>query len=168
MVAMRVLISALILMLIQPSLPLAAQELPMADRVVVYKQKRSLQLLRRGQVLRSYPISLGLEPEGHKERSGDYRTPEGSYTLSRCNARSDFFLSVQVSYPNASDRLNARRHGWQPGGSIMVHGLPNTLKYPASRYARQDWTDGCIALSNSDMLEFWQLTPLNIPIDIYR
>lgn len=141
-------------------------DLPVADRVVVSKHERQLQLIRRGEVLRSYRISLGLQPAGPKERSGDFRTPEGVYRLARRNARSDYFLSIQVSYPNAEDERNARRNGWRAGGSIMIHGLPNLLKHPAGYYINQDWTDGCIALSNSDMVEFWLLTQDNIPIEI--
>lgn len=144
----------------------AAESLPMADRVLVLKGERRLQLLRRGQVLREYRIALGLNPVGHKERSGDFRTPEGSYYLTRRNSRSDFFLSIQVSYPNASDLRHARRNGWQAGGAIMIHGLPNELKRTPEYYTRTDWTDGCIAVSNADMLEIWLLTPDHIPIDI--
>jgi murein L,D-transpeptidase YafK len=86
--------------------------------------------------------------------------------LTRRNAQSDFFLAVQVSYPEATDIVLARRHGWAPGGSIMVHGLPNSLKYSRDRYLSNDWTDGCIALSNEDMLDFWLLTGLGTPIEI--
>jgi murein L,D-transpeptidase YafK len=141
-------------------------DLPVADRVVVLKRERQMQLIRRGEMLRSYRISLGLQPAGPKERSGDFRTPEGTYRLARRNSRSDYFLSIQVSYPNADDERNARRNGWRVGGSIMIHGLPNLLRHPASYYTNQDWTDGCIALSNSDMVEFWLLTQDNIPIEI--
>jgi murein L,D-transpeptidase YafK len=144
-----------------------AQDPGGADRVVVYKHQRLLQLLREGEVLRSYRISLGLQPDGPKERSGDFRTPEGSYRLTRRNAHSDFFLSVQVSYPNATDAVLARRNRWKTGGSIMVHGLPNVMRRPVSQYVSRDWTDGCIALSNTDMVEFWQLTGYETPIDIY-
>jgi len=105
-------------------------------------------------------------PEGNKERAGDFRTPEGSYRLTRRNAHSDYFLSIQVSYPNETDLQRARRNRWLPGGSIMVHGLPNTLKHPPDYYAAADWTDGCIALSNSDMVEFWLLSHDNMPIEI--
>ena len=148
--------------------PTASQSaaLPIADRVVVFKHDRQLQLSRRGEVLRSYRISLGLQPDGAKERSGDFRTPEGSYRLTRRNSRSDYFLSIQVSYPNAEDMKNARRRGWKPGGSVMVHGLPNTLRHPPGYYTAQDWTDGCIALSNADMVEFWLLSHDNMPIQI--
>jgi murein L,D-transpeptidase YafK len=144
----------------------ASAPLPEADRVVVRKGERRLYLLGGGEVLRSYRVALGLVPAGSKERSGDYRTPEGRYRLTRRNTHSDFFLAIQVSYPNPSDLQRARRNRWNPGGSIMVHGLPNSLRHAPDYYANQDWTDGCIALSNADMVEFWLLTHDNMPIDI--
>jgi murein L,D-transpeptidase YafK len=142
------------------------ETLPMADRIVVHKAERRLDLLRGYSVLRSYHVALGLNPVGQKERSGDFRTPEGTYYLARRNARSDFFLSIQVSYPNDSDLAHARRNHWQTGGSIMIHGLPNTPKHPPQYYESHDWTDGCIAVTNADMVEIWLLTPDSTPIDI--
>jgi murein L,D-transpeptidase YafK len=136
------------------------------DRVIVHKATRKMELYRGGAIVASYRVSLGLVPTGQKQREGDYRTPEGSYRLMRRNAQSDFFLAVQVSYPEATDIVLARRHGWAPGGSIMVHGLPNSMKYSRDRYLSNDWTDGCIALSNEDMLDFWLLTGLGTPIEI--
>jgi len=141
-------------------------ELPIADRVVVRKSERRLLLMKGNEVLRSYRVALGADPVGHKQKAGDSRTPEGSYQLVRRNPRSDFFLSIQVSYPSARDASYARRHGWDPGGSIMIHGLPNNPRYPPEYYSRQDWTDGCIAVSNSDMVEIWMLTRDNTPIEI--
>ena len=137
-----------------------------ADRVIVHKSERRMELLRDGRTIANYKVSLGLNPNGHKQREGDYRTPEGSYRLTRRNARSDFFLSVQVSYPEPADIALARRNGWSPGGLIMVHGLPNLPKYARDRYLNTDWTDGCIALSNEDMLDFWLLTGPGTPIEI--
>src|SRR5690606_10048783 len=139
--------------------------MPPATRVVVYKSARRMDLMNGEEVLRSYRISLGLQPQGHKEREGDFRTPEGRYYLTRRNPRSDFFLSIQVSYPNERDVKRARENGWEPGGAIMIHGMPNRPKYDPDYYTR-DWTDGCIAVSNSDMVEIWLLTSHNTPIDI--
>jgi murein L,D-transpeptidase YafK len=136
------------------------------DQVVVRKSNRRMELLRDGQLVASYKISLGLVPVGQKQREGDFRTPEGRYRLTRRNAQSDFFLAVQVSYPEAIDIALARKNGWAPGGAIMVHGLPNFLKYSRERYLSTDWTDGCIALSNEDMLDFWLLTGAGTPIEI--
>jgi murein L,D-transpeptidase YafK len=141
-------------------------EVPIADEVVVRKSERRLYLLRHGEVLRSYRVALGLMPEGPKERSGDFRTPEGRYQLTRRNSRSDYFLSIQVSYPNAEDLRRAQRDHVNPGGSIMVHGLPNYQRHPPDYYAAADWTDGCIGMSNSDMVELWLMVQDNTPIEI--
>jgi murein L,D-transpeptidase YafK len=144
----------------------ASPAFPMADRVLVRKTERRMYLMRGNEVLRAYRVALGLNPVGHKERTGDFRTPEGRYQLTRRNTRSDFFLSIQVSYPNQQDATRARRNGWEPGGSIMIHGLPNDPRHPPEYYATRDWTDGCIAVSNADMVEIWMMTGDNIPIEI--
>jgi len=139
---------------------------PLADAIVVRKSERRLYLMRRGEVLRSYRVALGLVPEGPKQRAGDFRTPEGRYQLTRRNPRSDYFLSIQVSYPNNRDLRRARHEHVDPGGSIMLHGLPNNLRHPPEYYAKSDWTDGCIAMSDSDMVELWMMTQDNTPIEI--
>lgn len=149
-----------------PASPGQAGVLRPADRIVVHKSSRKMELYREGQVIASYRVSLGLAPEGHKQREGDFRTPEGTYRLTRRNAQSEFFLAVQVSYPEPADIALARRNGWSPGGLIMVHGLPNVQKYSRDRYLNTDWTNGCIALSNENMLDFWLLTGDDTPIEI--
>jgi murein L,D-transpeptidase YafK len=146
--------------------PALSAPLPTADEVVVRKSERRLYLLRHGEVIRSYRVALGLMPQGPKERAGDFRTPEGHYQLTRRNTHSDYFLSIQVSYPNADDMRRAHSHHLDPGGSIMIHGLPNNLRHPPDYYASADWTDGCIALSNSDMVEVWLMTQDNVRVEI--
>jgi len=140
--------------------------MPVADQIIVRKSERRLYLMHHGEVLRSYRVALGLMPEGPKERAGDFRTPEGRYQLTRRNARSDYFLSIQVSYPNGEDLRRARHDHVDPGGSIMLHGLPNYLRHSPEYYAKSDWTDGCIAMSDSDMVELWMMAQDNTPIDI--
>ena len=140
--------------------------LPYVDHVVVEKSERRLFLMDGHKVVRSFRIHLGLEPNGPKERSGDYRTPQGWYTLVRRDPRSDYFLSIQISYPNARDLARARAHHWKAGGEIMIHGLPNTLHGSLYYYRHDDWTDGCIAVSDADMMQIWMLTRDGMPIDI--
>ncbi len=140
--------------------------LVMADQVLVIKSEHRLYLLREGARYRSYPIALGREPVGRKEREGDTRTPEGRYIIDGRNPASAYFLSLHVSYPNSSDVLRAQQHHWSPGGAIMIHGMPNVPKHPAKHYHQTDWTDGCIALSNDDMVEVWLLTNNDVPIEI--
>jgi murein L,D-transpeptidase YafK len=153
------------------SLPLAADpgfepKHEQADKILVVKSERKLYLLKAGRVLRAFDVSLGLVPVGPKQREGDFRTPEGLYRLEARNANSDYFLSIQVSYPNESDRARARALGVDPGGQIMIHGLPNQPKYDTRRYKGWDWTDGCIAVSNSDMVDIWLMTRDDTPIEI--
>ncbi|CAN5202729.1 L,D-transpeptidase family protein [soil metagenome] len=137
-----------------------------ADRVVVKKSERKLYLMNNGEIMKSYEVQLGKQPVGHKREEGDLRTPEGIYRLGRRNSNSSYFLSIQVSYPNAQDRSTARRRGVSPGGSIMIHGQPNEPVYSRAYYARRDWTDGCIAVSDTAIVEIWLLTRVGTPIEI--
>jgi len=161
-------ILACVVALWQPSLP--AEELGAvpdhADSVLVVKSERKLYLLKAGRVLRAFDVSLGLVPSGPKQREGDFRTPEGRYRLETRNVDSDYFLSIQVSYPDETDRERARAQGVDPGGQIMIHGLPNEPKYDLRRYEDSDWTDGCIAVSNADMIDIWLMTRESTPIEI--
>ena len=145
----------------------AAEDIAAATRVEVHTAQHRLYLYSGSRLLGEYKVQLGLSPTGQKEREHDFRTPEGRYYLARRNTRSDYFLAIQVSYPNKEDELRARKNRWATGGSIMIHGFPNMPKHPAAYYESNDWTDGCIALSNSDMVEVWMRTQDNIPIDIY-
>lgn len=167
MVGKRILalvLTGCLLTITAPSL-FAATEL-LADRVVVKKSERKLFLMKGSDIMRSYDIALGLMPEGHKQREGDFRTPEGDYFLTNRLEDSDFFMAIQVSYPNRSDEARARQLGVPPGGLIMIHGQPDEPKKSASYYANYDWTDGCIAVSNAAMVDIWQLTRSFTPISI--
>jgi murein L,D-transpeptidase YafK len=143
-----------------------ASGFPMADKVIVEKSDRKLHLMRNGEPFRSFDIALGLAPVGDKEEEGDNRTPEGLYYLDLRNPNSDYFLSIRISYPNAGDRAAARENGLDPGGQIMIHGQPNEPTYSLAYYRRADWTNGCIAVSNSDMIDIWLMTPDGVPIEI--
>jgi lipoprotein-anchoring transpeptidase ErfK/SrfK len=139
-----------------------------AQAVLVKKQQRRLYLMRDGKPMRTYRISLGVQPEGHKERQGDNRTPEGHYTIDWRNPRSAFTKSLHISYPNARDRAHAASNGWDPGGMIMIHGQPNRARNSALQQAvaQEDWTQGCIAVSNPAIEELWRLIPDGTPIEI--
>lgn len=146
--------------------PAMARSFPLADRVVVHKSARRIELFDGERLLKTARIALGLEPRGHKRQEGDFRTPEGDYRLAERNPDSDFFLSIRISYPNADDTLEARRRGVSPGGQIMLHGQPNQPSRSAEYYRRTDWTNGCIAVSNSDMVDLWLMTGAATPIRI--
>lgn len=137
-----------------------------ADKVVVIKSKRLMMLLQNGEILKMYRIALGKQPVGHKTREGDYKTPEGSYILNSRNPKSKYHLSITISYPNESDVLKAQERGVSPGGSIMIHGLPEDLEGLGRLHRTLDWTNGCIAVTNSEIEEIWHLVPDGTQIEI--
>jgi murein L,D-transpeptidase YafK len=138
-----------------------------ADSAAVFKGERKLVLYSEGKELKTYSVSLGKNPAGPKEKKGDKKTPEGSYVLDSRLKNSKFHLAIHISYPNEQDRLNAEKLGVSPGGDIMIHGLPNKLRFPEDYYADTDWTDGCIAVSNDEIEEIWGLVEDGTPITIY-
>ena len=146
--------------------PVAASDFPLADKILVDKGNRKLHLLSNGVTFRTFKIALGVVPEGDKAEEGDQKTPEGLYAIDGRNPDSDYFLSIHISYPNSTDRSAAKKKGVSPGGAIMIHGQPNKPNYSAAYYAREDWTNGCIAVSNSDMIDIWLMTPNAVPIEI--
>ena len=145
-------------------IPPDAQGRLIADYLLVDKSDRLLVAYRDGRAIRAYRnIQFGDAPQGHKQFEGDERTPEGIYTIDWRNPQSRYHLSLRISYPNSADRAHAARFGRSPGGDIFIHGQPNAL--PAGRIPG-DWTDGCVALSNAEMEELWQIVPDGTPIEI--
>ena len=134
--------------------------------MLIEKANRQLHLLKEGEILRTFRIALGMVPVGDKQEEGDFRTPEGRYRLDARNPNSEFFLSIHVSYPNREDLQEAFARGVDPGGAIMIHGQPNLPTRSETYYRTQDWTNGCIAVSNSDMIDIWLMTTDNTPIEI--
>ena len=137
-----------------------------ADKIVVRKAAREMQLLRGDDVLRTYRIALGGAPEGHKLQEGDQRTPIGDYVIDWRNPRSMAHLSLHISYPNEQDVAAAKEANVSPGGNIMIHGLPNGWGFLSAVHHLWDWTDGCVAVTNSEMQEIWSMVPNGTPISI--
>ncbi len=137
-----------------------------ASYILVDKSDRELTLYRHGQELRKFAISLGANPIGHKRYEGDRRTPEGIYTIDARNPNSDFHLSLRISYPNRRDADHARALGLNPGGQIMIHGMPNKQRSSTPAKFTFDWTDGCIAVADNEMEEIWNLVEVGTLIEI--
>jgi len=144
----------------------AAKPVLHAERVLVLKKERTLELLSQGRVIHSYKVALGGDPVGPKTRQGDHKTPEGIYVLNSRNAHSQFYKSIHISYPSARDREAARQKGVSPGGDVFVHGLANGYGWVGSSHRLKDWTDGCIAVTNAEMDEIWQAVADGTPIEI--
>lgn len=137
-----------------------------ADKVLIEKKARRLTLLSNGEVLKTYHIALGANPKGPKVCQGDGRTPEGIYRIDCRNPNSRHHLALHISYPNAADRNRARRRGVPPGRDIMIHGIRNELGWLGGLHRFIDWTDGCIAVTNSEIKEIWRAVPDGTEVEI--
>lgn len=132
------------------------------NKVLVVKSERKMYLLKDGKTVKTFPVALGPNPIGQKEYEGDGRTPEGTYKLDWQKWNSSTFHSFHISYPNQIDSARAKTKGLTPGSNIMVHGTSKGVK------KKKDWTNGCIALSNTDMTEFRKIVFQDTPIEIRK
>jgi murein L,D-transpeptidase YafK len=156
--------------------------------LVIWKSQYSLTLFKGATPVKTYWAVFGKGyGEGDKERSGDKRTPEGDFYICSMNHSKRFYKFLGLSYPGLKhaerglqQRLispreygeieNAHRELRQPswetqlGGAIGIHG--RMLEDPAVWAMRQNWTDGCIALSNTDIDEIFSVVSLGTPVRI--
>lgn len=137
-----------------------------ADKVVIDKSTREITLYSGVTPIRNYRVAFGAQPVGRKLCRGDNRTPEGDYVITGRNSASRYHLSLRISYPNIEDRKRSRAAGCDPGGDIMIHGLPNGTGWMADFYLNRDWTLGCIAVTDAEIEEIWELVPNGTPIQI--
>ena len=119
---------------------------PEVTSIQVHKAERKMYLLHNGQVLESYDIALGFAPIGHKQFEGDGKTPEGAYVISHRNPKSEYHLSLGISYPNDADREFAALAEKPTGGDIFIHGH----SYFRGKN-KGDWTAGCIAVTDREV-----------------
>jgi len=122
--------------------------------------------MKNGKILKKYHVAFGAKPKGHKEKEGDERTPEGKYILDYKKLNSSFYKAIHISYPNKKDRKKAKELGVNPGGLIMIHGQKNKFGFLSIITQRFNWTNGCIAVSNSEMDEIWNAIDPKTPIEI--
>jgi len=137
-----------------------------ADKILIEKKERRLRLFSRGEVIKTYKIALGGNPVGPKERQGDNKTPEGTYIIDSRNSNSGYHLSLHISYPNEKDKMRAKELGVSPGGDIMIHGIKNGLSWVGASHADLDWTKGCIAVTDEEMEEIYELVPNGTIVEI--
>jgi murein L,D-transpeptidase YafK len=146
--------------------PLHAETLAQADEVLVIKHERKLYLMRQNEPLKWFWIALGRNPVGQKTEIGDGRTPEGVYRIEGRDLHDDFYRALWLSYPNSADRERAQRLGVNPGGGIMIHAVPKGYEPTGAGKRMIDWTDGCIAVTNTDMDEIWARVPDGTQVEI--
>jgi murein L,D-transpeptidase YafK len=150
----------------QAAAPLQSASGEKADSILILKKDHLLELLKGGKVIRTYKVALGRGGLAPKEREGDALTPEGDYIIDSRNEHSAFYRALHISYPNEDDRKRAARFGVSPGGAIMIHGIKNGFGWIGEQHRRFDWTAGCIAVTDPEIDEIWNLVPVGTPVKI--
>ena len=156
-------VGVLLIFFVSSALPPPQQKV---TRVVVLKKEHKMQLLSGETAVKTYTVALGRGGLSPKQREGDHLTPEGLYQIDHRNKNSRFYRALHVSYPNEADRERARKLGVNPGGDIMIHGITNGLGWLGSMHRMMDWTNGCIAVTDTEMDEIWSLVPDGTPVEI--
>jgi murein L,D-transpeptidase YafK len=136
------------------------------DRIVVEKSARRLSMFQGGNQIKTYRIALGASPVGAKREEGDMKTPEGIYKIDGRNPQSSFHLALHISYPSDEDNKRAAAHGVSAGSDIMIHGIQNGRGWIGAFHRWNDWTAGCIAVTDEEIDELWRVTPDGTTIEI--
>jgi len=139
----------------------------LVTRLVLIKKTRTLYAYQGNKVIKTYKVALGKYPIGPKHQEGDKRTPEGNYFIDGKNPKSTYHMALHLSYPNAGDRLYARKHHCNPGSDVEIHGLPDAYAYLGAKHREVDWTWGCIALTDQEIEELYKRVKIGIPIEIH-
>jgi murein L,D-transpeptidase YafK len=140
-----------------------------AVKMIVVKSKRVCVLFNNeGDVLSRHRVSLGDNPLGTKLKRGDKKTPEGTYSIRDIRGDKKYYKEILISYPNAKDIKRSRDLGFNPGSGITFHtqvpwnwggsGDDHTLA--------NDWTNGCIAMTNYGMNTVLSMIDKNTIVEI--
>jgi murein L,D-transpeptidase YafK len=136
------------------------------ELIRVDKSDRLMAAYRGGRLIREFRVALGRGGLAPKQRQGDGRVPEGRYLITAHNPHSAYHLSLRIGYPTPEQEAAARALGTDPGGDIMIHGLPNDRASVGSRHRLIDWTDGCIAVANGEIEWLYKWVKDGTPIEI--
>lgn len=136
------------------------------DKLIVYKSKRQMFAYSDGKIVKTYKISLGKQPIGHKEIEGDKKTPEGIYFINDKNPKSGYYKNLGISYPNENDVEHAKSLGKSAGGDVKIHGLRNGIGFIGKFQRWHDWTAGCVALTNREIDELYNYVKIGAQIEI--
>ncbi|MDD3591400.1 MAG: L,D-transpeptidase family protein [Sulfurovum sp.] len=138
------------------------------DHIIVEKTERKMYLYKGNETVGVLPVSLGKNPVGHKQQQGDNRTPEGEFFIHRKLCSPKYYRSLCISYPRPEDIENAQKRGVKPGGDITIHAQPkwNADGKQDAYTLSQNWTQGCVAVTNSVMEELWYAVREGVPVTI--
>ncbi len=158
--------------------------------LVIWKSQYTLTLYKGETPVKTYRSAFGKGfRDGDKQRAGDKRTPEGEFYICSMNHSKRFYKFMGLSYPGlkhaeyglqnklitpgeyalikkAIEERQLPPWGTRIGGAIGIHGRMLDPSVAPHYYSTINWTDGCIALSNADVDEIYEVVTLGTPVTI--
>jgi murein L,D-transpeptidase YafK len=129
-----------------------------------FKQDKKFEVWARNTVadsfilIKTFDVCANSGKLGPKRKENDKQVPEGFYFLDEYNYKSNYWLSLLVSYPNYADLIKGDKEA--PGYDIYVHGNCVTV--------------GCLPMTDDYIEQIYALAVLartngqyNIPIHIF-
>lgn len=174
--AARCLALAAPLLLAVPVATGAVAEAPPRYEIEISKSRNELLIREGGDVVRRFHASFGSGGRGAKRRRGDDMTPVGAYRIVDFKSDSRFHFFMLLNYPNLVDGWHGYRENtidatqfkaiaaaWRAGatppqdtplgGYIGIHGIGEVTPKKLDIHRSQNWTQGCIALRNEEIIE---------------
>ncbi|EGO65853.1 L,D-transpeptidase family protein [Acetonema longum] len=153
---------------------------PKQIEVKIYKSERRLMLYGDGNIIGIFRIARGFAPVGNKEKEGDGKTPEGNFVICYINDKTPYVYFYGLNYPNVKDAERGLKQGlissseyqqivsaaqmggiplWKTplGGEVGIHGGGSLW----------DWTQGCVAVSDADILILKEYLTIGTPVEIF-
>ena len=157
--------------------------------IEISKSKQELLVKDANKVVKRYQIAHGRGGKGTKYKVGDKKTPVGVYKIMDFRSESRFHFFMQLNYPNLLDAWSGYKNKiisakefdaiataisnqQKPpqntvlGGYIGIHGLGDENPEKLNLHKSSNWTEGCIALTNDEIMELRQFVNIGTKVVI--
>jgi L,D-peptidoglycan transpeptidase YkuD (ErfK/YbiS/YcfS/YnhG family) len=133
--------------------------------ILIDKYARQCQIYQSGKLVGSYTSELGSNWIGDKNRQGDKSTPEGLYKVlsKKDKGSTKYYKALLLNYPNADDKKRFAE-GQKSGKISKGASIGNLIEIHGHGGKGVDWTDGCIALTDSDMDKLYKLSAVGTEV----
>jgi len=136
--------------------------------VIIDKSAHKTYLVGSGKLVHTYYCELGYNSAHSKLFAGDGATPEGKYKVTSVKARgSKYYKALLINYPNDPDKRRFREN--KRKGIISAHArIGGLIEIHGDGGRGEDWTEGCVALTNGDMDHLMRYVTMGTPVTIVR
>jgi hypothetical protein len=135
--------------------------------VIVDKSAHKTFLIGGGKILHTYKCEVGYNSARQKTFAGDGATPEGKYRVLNSNNSSKYYRALMLDYPNGADRRRFQEN--KSRGVISRYArIGKNIEIHGGGGRNEDWTDGCVALTNENMNQLMRYVAAGTPVTIVR